>query len=161
MGSEIEFLLVQTRRGRWTFPKGGVDAGMTRAQAAAMEALEEAGAYGRIEETWFTRYCHRKGGGAGSMSAESIVHAHLCEVLRQGLPDERDRNPTWFPVERAKRRLREDRADDAGDELARVVDRAVARIRRLHAPRTNVHEPLRQVRFEGRPIEAADGFQEF
>src|SRR5215469_14269985 len=101
VGSEIEFLLVQTRRGRWTFPKGGVDAGMTRAQAAAMEALEEAGAYGRIEENWFVRYYHRKSTQLqDGNSAESIVYAHLCDVLRQGPPDEADRNPTWFPAER-------------------------------------------------------------
>ena len=38
----IEFLLVQTRGGRWTFPKGGVEPGLTRAQTAALEAFEEA-----------------------------------------------------------------------------------------------------------------------
>lgn len=149
LGSEIEFLLVQTRGGRWTFPKGGVDPGMTRAQAAAMEALEEAGAYGRVEDIWFVRYYHRKSNETGDTpAAESTVHAHLCEVLRQGPPDERDRNPTWFPADKAKRRLREDRSRDVGDELARVVDRAVARIRRLHSGVTPIKEPLRQVRFE-------------
>src|SRR5215472_18742743 len=39
----IEFLLVQTRRGRWTFPKGNTEPGLTTAQAAALEAFEEAG----------------------------------------------------------------------------------------------------------------------
>src|SRR5438132_1564227 len=42
-GSNIEFLLVQTRGGRWTFPKGGVEPALTHAQAAALEAYEEAG----------------------------------------------------------------------------------------------------------------------
>src|SRR5580658_7694267 len=31
----IEFLLVQTRGGRWIFPKGGVERGLTYAQSAA------------------------------------------------------------------------------------------------------------------------------
>ena len=31
----LEFLLVQTRGGRWTFPKGGAEPGLTHAQAAA------------------------------------------------------------------------------------------------------------------------------
>src|SRR5689334_19421091 len=84
-GPEIDFLLVQTRGGRWTFPKGGVEPGMTRAQAAAMEALEEAGVYGRVEEVWFARYYRHKGGSDENASPEKIpVHAHLCEVLRQG-----------------------------------------------------------------------------
>ena len=32
---DIEFLLVQTRGGRWTFPKGNSESGLTHAQAAA------------------------------------------------------------------------------------------------------------------------------
>src|SRR5258706_7336546 len=42
-GTEIEFLLVRTGSGHWTFPKGGVEPGLTHAQAAALEAFEEAG----------------------------------------------------------------------------------------------------------------------
>src|SRR5436190_4561919 len=58
----IEFLLVQTRgSGRWTFPKGNTEPGLTHAQAAALEAFEEAGVHGRIEEASFTRYVRRSG----------------------------------------------------------------------------------------------------
>src|SRR5579863_8089925 len=62
MGSEgVEFLLVRTRgSGRWTFPKGSTEAGLTHAQAAALEAFEEAGVHGRIEEASFARYVRRK-----------------------------------------------------------------------------------------------------
>src|SRR6059058_1167396 len=64
-GGGIEFLLVQTRGGRWTFPKGGVEPGLTHAQAAALEAYEEAGVHGRMEEeVSFTRYVRRKGSGS-------------------------------------------------------------------------------------------------
>jgi 8-oxo-dGTP pyrophosphatase MutT (NUDIX family) len=122
----IEFLLVQTRGGRWTFPKGGVEPGLTHAQAAALEAFEEAGVHGRMEEASFSRYIHRKRG-------ELAVNAHLCEVLRLGPPQESKRNRTWFPAEKAKRRLRDDRAPDCGAELARVVDRAVTRIEQLQS----------------------------
>src|ERR1700733_5655545 len=52
----IEFLLVRTRGGRWIFPKGGVEAGLRQAQSAALEAFEEAGVHGRIEEMPFARY---------------------------------------------------------------------------------------------------------
>src|SRR5438552_2783599 len=84
-GSGIEFLLVQTRGGRWTFPKGGVEPGLTHAQAAALEAYEEAGVHGRMEEVSFTRYVRRKGSGSSS-AIEDGVSAHLCEVLRLGQP---------------------------------------------------------------------------
>jgi 8-oxo-dGTP pyrophosphatase MutT (NUDIX family) len=129
----IEFLLVRTRGRRWTFPKGSVESGLTNAQAAALEAFEEAGVHGRIEEAAFAR-CVRVKRGRGRLSTEIevVINAHLCEVRRLGAPEEKDRNPTWFAAEKAKRRLREERADDFGEDLARIVDRAVARIQQQY-----------------------------
>jgi 8-oxo-dGTP pyrophosphatase MutT (NUDIX family) len=131
---EIEFLLVQTRRGRWTFPKGHTEPGLTTAQAAALEAFEEAGVHGRMEKVSFATYARRKAeAGRNALSLELLVAAHLCEVLWLDRPQESDRNPTWFSAERAKRRLRKNRAAGYGSELARVVDHAVARVKRRHA----------------------------
>src|ERR1700730_17314080 len=134
----IEFLLVQTRKGRWTFPKGSTEPGLTHAQAAALEAFEEAGVHGRMEEASFARYVRRKRGDTRNSTRseksgekEIAIQAHLCEVSRLEAPQERDRHPTWFPAEKAKRRLCEDRTSDFGAELVRVVDCAVGRIRRL------------------------------
>src|ERR1700686_3418060 len=137
--TEIEFLLVQTRKGRWIFPKGSVEPGLTHAQAAALEAFEEAGVHGRMEEASFTMYVRRKRGrmrdparSDRSVEKEIAIQAHLCEVSRLDAPQEQGRNPTWFSGKKAKRRLCEDRAADFAFELARVVDRAVSRISRLH-----------------------------
>jgi 8-oxo-dGTP pyrophosphatase MutT (NUDIX family) len=50
-GGEIEILLVTSRdTGRWVTPKGGRMPGLTDAQAAAQEALEEAGVEGEVQE---------------------------------------------------------------------------------------------------------------
>jgi|SRR5450631_2414715 len=141
----IEFLLVQTRgSGRWTFPKGSAEPGLTHAQAAALEAFEEAGVHGRMEEASFTRYFHCKPGetrGSGAKSAQNLaVNAHLCEVSRLSSPQEPGRNPTWFSAEKAKQRLRLDRTPEFGAELARVVDRAVARVRRQRSVTSPVLE---------------------
>lgn len=125
----IEFLLVQTDKEKWTFPKGSAEPGLTHAQAAALEAFEEAGVHGRMEEAPFTRYV--RPGERRNSASEFAVSAHLCEVLRRVPPQEADRNPSWFSTESAKRRLREGRSVEYGGELARVVDRAVARIRRV------------------------------
>jgi 8-oxo-dGTP pyrophosphatase MutT (NUDIX family) len=155
----IEFLLVQTRGGRWIFPKGGVEPGLTRAQSAALEAFEEAGVHGRMEEIPFTRYFRRKSdlGNSGEVSAsEFAVAAHLCEVSRLEEPQESNRNPTWFSTEKAKQRLLEDRALEFGIELTNVVDRALVRIERFYS---NAHksdrtlarrpvDPLQRVHFE-------------
>src|SRR5208283_3254310 len=117
----IEFLLVQTRSGRWIFPKGGVEPGLTAAQSAALEAFEEAGVHGRMEEIPFARYFRRQpdaaaskkgapSAGGRSAPAELPVMVHLCEVSRLESPQESNRRPTWFSAERAKQRLVEDRA---------------------------------------------------
>ena len=129
----LDFLLVRTRNGRWTFPKGSVESGLTHAQAAALEAFEEAGVHGRIEEAAFARYIRIKPGrDRHAPQIEIVINAHLCEVSRLAAPQEADRNPTWFSAEKAKRRLHEDRPADYGDDLARIVDRAVARIQGLY-----------------------------
>ena len=152
--SGIEFLLIQTRGGRWTFPKGGIEPGLTHAQAAALEAFEEAGVHGRIEETSFTHYTRRKRSGIrGSVRSpkkELVVNVHLCEVLRLGPPQESNRNPTWFSAQRAKRRLQEDRKPDVGVELARVVELAMARIQQLRQPTPEwaQKDALQKVQFE-------------
>lgn len=138
----IEFLLVQTRSsvrtrdsGRWTFPKGKAEPGLSHAQVAALEAFEEAGVHGRIEEAAFTCYVRHNGDAdrksARSASKKLVVNAHLCEVLRLGHPKESNRNRTWFSVADAKLRLREGRGKKDGAEFARVIDRAVGRIRQL------------------------------
>ena len=127
----IQFLLVQTRRGRWTFPKGHVEPGLTHAQAAALEAFEEAGVHGRMEEAPFARYVDFK--HRHSSVASIRVSAHLCEVSRLESPPEPGRNRTWFTPESAKQRLRERRKSDRSVHLVRVVDRAVAHI--LRRPR--------------------------
>jgi 8-oxo-dGTP pyrophosphatase MutT (NUDIX family) len=154
----IEFLLVRTRKERWIFPKGSAEPGLTHAQAAALEAFEEAGVHGRMEEVSFTRYIQRKRANMRrSAATELSVSAHLCEVLRLGPPQEFNREPTWFSAEKAKRRLREDREPEHGAELARVVDRAVNRIQRLRSvanltpevrrPERQKKDGLQKVRF--------------
>ncbi len=134
----IEFLLVQTRgSGRWIFPKGRAEPGLTHAQAAAIEAFEEAGVHGRIEEMPFARYISRKPGDRRNARRSLQVSAHLCEVRRLANPKESNRNRTWFSIEDAKRRLREGRKNGDGEEFARIVQQAVARIRQLRDCHTN------------------------
>ncbi len=129
--SEIGFLLVQTRAGRWTFPKGSTEPGLTHAQAAAIEAFEEAGVHGRIEEASFACYVVRARSDTRNSTANArdlLVNAHLCQVLRLDPPQEFGRNPTWFSPGQAKRRLREGRKPDYAAEISAVIDHAVQRI---------------------------------
>ena len=153
----IEFLLVQTRNGRWTFPKGSAEPGLTHAQAAALEAFEEAGVHGRMEEAAFASYTRRVGRAdrrsrARSAAKEQAINAHLCEVMQLDPPLEKDRNPTWFSALQAKRRLRDGRKPDYGAELARVVEHAAGRIRNSRGPNMGAEtwqkDALHRVKFE-------------
>lgn len=128
-GDEPEFLLVRTRSGRWTFPKGGVDGDATTAAAAAREAYEEAGVKGAIEDQPFHWYFHSKRNRFRSRRSVVSVHAHLCEVERLVSPEEDHRDPTWFNADKARRRLRENRTAELAGEVIQVIDRAVIRIR--------------------------------
>ncbi len=142
---EVEFLLVRTRGGRWTFPKGCAEPGLTHAQAAALEAFEEAGVHGRMEEASFASYTHRKRTSVGSKARvkDLVVTAYLCEVRRLETPSELNRRPTWFSAEKAKKQLRDGRKDDYGAEQARIVNRAAARIRKTHSEFMAVTAPPR------------------
>ena len=157
--SGIEFLLVRTGSGRWTFPKGCAEPGLTRAQSAAMEAFEEAGVHGRIEEASFAWYYYRKRRASRRASSreELVVHAHLCEVSNMGQPEESNRRPRWFSIDKAKRRLRERRADYEGAELARVIDLAVRRAQRLSAKTSGVVDGLQRVKFDAFDVAGVPG----
>jgi hypothetical protein len=101
----------------------------------------------------FVRYTLRKLAAENELDhVQASVCAHLCEVLRLDVPREANRNPTWFSATKAKRRLSEGRTRENGSELARVIDRAVARIRRLPARTMLLNDPLLTVKFDASEI---------
>jgi 8-oxo-dGTP pyrophosphatase MutT (NUDIX family) len=118
----VEFLLVRTDSGKWTFPKGSIEQGLTEAGSAELEAFEEAGAKGWIEEQHFDSYMHVK------RDREMRVLAFLMEVWSTERPMETHRVPVWCTPEQAKKRLARFRSAKYVRELCRVVDRAVVRI---------------------------------
>jgi 8-oxo-dGTP pyrophosphatase MutT (NUDIX family) len=146
----LQFLLVQTRRsGRWIFPKGGVEPGLTRSQSAAQEALEEAGVHGSIEEAPFSQYAaYERGSRRTSSDDKSMIAAYLCAVAWLTSPQEANRNPTWFSPEEAKKRLAQYRERRFARELCRVVDRAVMRVERLQSCAFSANDALRRTDFE-------------
>jgi 8-oxo-dGTP pyrophosphatase MutT (NUDIX family) len=111
-GGGVEFLLVRTSNGeRWTFPKGGCERGETLAEAAGREAIEEAGAIGRVGGAPIAEY------GYGG----DVVAAFLLEVEETAAPEEPARDPTWFGLEAALGRLSEGRDGGFGATMERVL----------------------------------------
>jgi 8-oxo-dGTP pyrophosphatase MutT (NUDIX family) len=124
-GASIEFLLVNTESGRWTFPKGTVEDHLGPRESAALEAIEEAGAMGRISEEHFCIYLHAKRSCRRDNASESEVAAFLLHVQEMVEPEEGHRNPTWFSAREAKLRLADRRPARYQRELTRVVDHAL------------------------------------
>lgn len=109
----VEVLLIR-RRGRvdWGIPKGHIDPGLTDAEAAAMEAREEAGVVGRTGDQPVGSYVYEKNGG--SYAVRVFV---LCVTQTLSSWDEQDqRERRWFD------------AAEAGEAVGRAeVARMIAR----------------------------------
>ena len=128
-GSSVEFLLVNTSSGKWTFPKGRLEVALSASESAAAEAWEEAGARGAIEGESFGIYVDSKRSPVGSESAREItVAAYLMEVHTAVMPQESGRNPCWFTPQEAKRRLSESRPEKYSETIHKIVDAAIHRI---------------------------------
>jgi 8-oxo-dGTP pyrophosphatase MutT (NUDIX family) len=118
----LEFLIVRTSNGeRWTFPKGGCDAGETPSEAAAREAVEEAGATGRILAEPLGEYRY----------GDDVVTAYLLLVDAAGEPEEPGRKPRWCGREATRSRLAEGREGAFGEQMEHVLlaaQRAAGRV---------------------------------
>jgi 8-oxo-dGTP pyrophosphatase MutT (NUDIX family) len=126
----IEFLLVKTSSGKWTFPKGRMCPWLSPSEAAAREALEEAGARGRIQDVRFAQYLDvKRAFGHDNRNGEILIDAFLMEVRTLSVPDESGRNPTWFCLEEAKLRLAEQRSEKYSLEFAAIIEAAWSTVR--------------------------------
>jgi 8-oxo-dGTP pyrophosphatase MutT (NUDIX family) len=134
-GDTVEFLLVNTNGGaKWTFPKGAPERSLSHSQAAAREAFEEAGVRGQIEPRHFHLYLYSKGVFWKPPGVrEFVVKAFLMEVAETDLAHEKDRNPTWFLPDDARKILAKGREQKYAREMQAVVDRALEQIGALKA----------------------------
>lgn len=122
----VEFLLVRTSSGKWTFPKGRLNPSMTAAESAAQEAWEEAGAKGRIAEKHFSSYIDTKRGLRHDSGTHEVrIFAYLFEVHTTVAPQETGRDPQWFSPEDAKKQLAGGRSSRYARQLANVIEFAV------------------------------------
>ncbi|MGA3212221.1 MAG: NUDIX domain-containing protein [Terriglobales bacterium] len=129
----LEFLLVNTRNGRWTFPKGNTIPGLRENRAAQQEAFEEAGAYGQIDDSYFALYLYNSGG------EEYPIKAFLMEVDGTRVPGELFRTPMWCTPRQAKKRLSLSRSRKYSNEFCRIVDHAaeaISKRRTMRPPST-------------------------
>jgi len=137
--AQVEFLLVRTDGGKWTFPKGNIKPWIGARKSAQSEALEEAGAEGSLQNRPFHIYRGSKGVfWKADGVQEYCVQAYLLEVKRTRMPAESFREPTWCSPVRAKELLAERREGKYAQELATTVDEALRGISQIaNSPRKN------------------------
>jgi 8-oxo-dGTP pyrophosphatase MutT (NUDIX family) len=99
----LEILLVTSREtGRWVIPKGWPMKSRTRREAAALEALEEAGVEGRISKKPIGAFDYLKvlRSGAGQPCRVSVFSFEVT-LQRDSWREQSQRSTQWFAWEAA------------------------------------------------------------
>jgi 8-oxo-dGTP pyrophosphatase MutT (NUDIX family) len=107
-GRVVVLLITSRRTGRWIFPKGDIEPGMTPWESAALEALEEAGVSGNIAQEPVGSYR-----SSASMDGSSLVDVDLYPLrvdTQLGEWKEMDQRLRHWAVLPEARRLLNDRA---------------------------------------------------
>jgi 8-oxo-dGTP pyrophosphatase MutT (NUDIX family) len=137
--TSIEFLLVKTSSGKWTFPKGRLSSSMSASESAAREAWEEAGVRGRVAERHFGSYLDSKRTlGSEPRAREFRIVTFLLEVHSTVDPQESGRKPTWFAPRTAKRCLAEGRSSTYATQIASIVDSALEHLNTIQNRRSRL-----------------------
>jgi 8-oxo-dGTP pyrophosphatase MutT (NUDIX family) len=88
---------------RWVLPKGQIDPGHTPAEAALVEAWEEAGLVGALEPDPLGTYAYEKLG----RELHVLVYRMNVTEVRDEWPERGQRDRVWVSFEEALERLEE------------------------------------------------------
>lgn len=108
-GDEVMVLLIRSlETGRWIIPKGWPMRGKTLAEAAAIEAWEEAGVTGRISPVASGMYPYAKR-LRGGLQQPCQVEVYRMDVVAMAddFPEAGQRQLEWYPAEQAAKKVRE------------------------------------------------------
>jgi 8-oxo-dGTP pyrophosphatase MutT (NUDIX family) len=101
---EVQILLITSRdTGRWVIPKGWPMAGKSMAEAAAIEAWEEAGVEGRVHDVVLGQFTYDKL-VAAKPSIPCLVTVFGLQVaqLKRRFPERKQRRRKWFSLDQAQ-----------------------------------------------------------
>jgi 8-oxo-dGTP pyrophosphatase MutT (NUDIX family) len=109
LDEDLRILLVTSREtGRWVIPKGWPQKGRKPHQAAAREAVEEAGVSGKIAKSPIGVYTYPKT-VAGGPAIPCLVEVFPMQVERQRKhwPEQHERTTRWFAASEASSLVQE------------------------------------------------------
>ncbi|MCP5036527.1 MAG: NUDIX hydrolase [Rhodobacteraceae bacterium] len=114
-GRKVEVLLITTRgRGHWIIPKGWPMGGETPAGAAATEALQEAGATGKLSDRVLGFYSYSKKHGGDDLPCVVAVFPLRVKKMLRSYPEKGERKRRWVSQKKAISLIRE-------PELRRII----------------------------------------
>jgi 8-oxo-dGTP pyrophosphatase MutT (NUDIX family) len=96
---EVEVLLVTSSAGRWTAPKGWIDPGRSAQETAGLEALEEAGVIGVVDNAELGVF---EDTNAGGDAREVTVFALRVDRVLDHWQEETMRRREWMTIADAK-----------------------------------------------------------
>jgi 8-oxo-dGTP pyrophosphatase MutT (NUDIX family) len=111
----LEFCLITTSQGNWSFPKGTVDAGETYQEAALKEAFEEAGLHGRLIGEPLGSYRLSKYGKTFDVIA-TLMQVTQCDANWQ---EEQIRQRRWTTAQKTAQLLTQKPLKGVFDEALR------------------------------------------
>lgn len=102
-GNKVEVLMITSRdTGRWIVPKGWTMKDKKPWAAAAIEAMEEAGAEGHISREVFGTYKYRKMLDDGQKQPCVVrVYPMIVDNLKSRWKEKDERTRKWFPLPKA------------------------------------------------------------
>jgi len=125
---KLRVLMITSRdTGRWVIPKGWIIAGLEPWDAAAVEALDEAGAEGRVSSSQLGAYIYDKVLDDGaSMKCEVRVFPMLVGKLNREWKERNERTRRWFSLKAAAKRVAEPDLAELLKALAENPEKLVA-----------------------------------
>lgn len=105
----VEVLMITSRTTRrWILPKGWVMAGKSAAEAALIEAWEEAGVIGSVSDRAIGAYEYPKLLGTGkALLCRVEIYPVRVEKLAQHYPEKAERRRKWMPAKKAAKQVAE------------------------------------------------------
>jgi 8-oxo-dGTP pyrophosphatase MutT (NUDIX family) len=109
VGDDVEVLLITSRdTGRWVLPKGWPEGSEELCEAAAREAVEEAGLSGAVSRREAGRYFYAKVLGSGEqVPCEVLVYPLEVDTVAAEWKEKRARKRKWVTPAQAVRMLNE------------------------------------------------------
>ncbi|WP_299838871.1 NUDIX hydrolase [uncultured Jannaschia sp.] len=117
--NSVEVLMITSRdTGRWIVPKGWTMKGKKPWAAAAIEALEEAGAKGHVARDVFGTYSYKKMLDDGTALPCNVqVYPMVVERLKSDWKERGERTRKWFPLKKAAKLVDEPELADMMSRL--------------------------------------------